>query len=188
MDEDYCNNDLNSQSDDFNNETIDYLEDNCFSFPSFFDESSTNSENINEDEFKTLNQLSFYNSSEPSPNTNNKSDLSLRNSQLPDNNHRKRKCKRKSILSDKAQDLKKNYYLIFTNKKKFPKTIIPKIHGIMRRYLNLKPITRDVSRFKDKYFEEFANDSDKIIPFLLCNKLIILASIPELQYYYKSKI
>lgn len=184
MDDDYYYYSINSQSDDLDDKAFNDLDDNSLSFQGFNDESSTNSENTDGDEFRISTQLSPYNSSEPSPNTNNTSNLTLENNQLPDNNnHRKRKCKRKSILSNKALDLKNNYYLIFTNKKKFPKTIIPKIHGIMRQHLNLKPMSRDVSRFNDKYFEEFANDSEKIIQFLLRNKWIILASIPELQNY-----
>ena len=95
----------------------------------------------------------------------------------------KKSRKRKLKLSQKAQYLKNNYYLVFTKKKKFPKTIIKKIHNIIKDPLNLKPMTREVVRFNDKYFEEYSNESFNIIQYLVLHREEILDSIPELLKY-----
>lgn len=91
--------------------------------------------------------------------------------------------KRKLNLSNQAQRFQNYYYLIFTNKKKFPKEFILQIHKIIQSPLNLKPIARDIARWKDKYFEEYAKDSDKIIEYLVVNKHTILKQIPNLAKY-----
>lgn len=91
--------------------------------------------------------------------------------------------KRKLNLSFQAQRFQNYYYLIFTNKKKFPKEFILQIHKIIQGPLNLKPIVRDIARWKDKYFEEYAKDSDKIIEYLVVNKYTILKQIPNLAKY-----
>ena len=91
--------------------------------------------------------------------------------------------KRKLILSQKAQNFKNDYFLIFTNRKKFPKTILRQIHSIIQGPLNLKPMSREIVRFNDKYFEEYSDNAFKIIQYLVLHKKEIIASIPELLNY-----
>ena len=190
MDYDYCYNSYqNFQSNDSEDELNDNFDESIFSSPFNNDRSSNALETHNdkktsygnEDDFEMLNQLFCCNSSLSTRNTNNLINKNMRMNSSRDNS--KKKIKRKLELSNKAQYLKNNYYLIFTKKKKFPKTIIKKIHEIMMVHLNLKPITREISRFNDKYFEEFANESEKIIQYLVCNKRMIIGSIPELLDY-----
>lgn len=91
--------------------------------------------------------------------------------------------KKKVNLSTSAQNFKENFYLIFTNKKKFPKPILKQVHSIMQKVLDLKPISRNALRVSDKYFEEFLPESFKIIQYLVNYKKEILTKIPELAKY-----
>lgn len=95
--------------------------------------------------------------------------------------------KRRINLSPKARYLKDNYYLIFTNKKKFPKTLVKKIHEIIQKPLNLKPFSRSITRFHDLYFVENANDAEKILTYLVNNKIQIIEQIPELKEYQRKQ-
>ena len=88
--------------------------------------------------------------------------------------------KRKLLLSPRAQAFKTDYYLIFTKKKKFPKAFLRQIHNMIQKPLNLDPITRDIIRFNDIYFERFEKDSFKIIQYIVVHKDEILSFIPEL--------
>lgn len=105
------------------------------------------------------------------------------------NNKEKEHCKnktfqkRKLVLSQQAQAFKTDYYLIFTKKKKFPKAFLRQIHNIIQNPLKLDPISRDIIRFNDIYFEKFEKDSHKIIEYLVVHKDEILSSIPELINY-----
>lgn len=91
--------------------------------------------------------------------------------------------KKKIDLSQKEQNFKNDYFLIFTNRKKFPKTIIKQIHSIIQGPLKLKPMTRDIVRCNDKYFIEYSNDAFKIIQYLVLHKNEIIESIPDLKNY-----
>ncbi|KAK8896974.1 hypothetical protein M9Y10_014904 [Tritrichomonas musculus] len=93
--------------------------------------------------------------------------------------------KRRITLSPQARYLKNNFYLIFTNRKKFPKTLVKKIHQIIEKPLKLKPFSRRISRFHDLYFVENANDGEKIIHYLVNHKFQIIEQIPELKEYQK---
>lgn len=89
--------------------------------------------------------------------------------------------RRKINLNSQAQYLKNHYYLIFTNKKKFSKTIVKKIHNIIEGPLNIGPFTRKMTRFNDLYFEENAQNCDKILQYLVMHKEEIISKIPELK-------
>lgn len=91
--------------------------------------------------------------------------------------------KRKLKLSTLASVFKSDFYSIFTNKKKFPKTFVKKIHQLIERPLNLEPFTREITRFNDLYFITFAPRYSEIIPYLYANKQYILQKIPELNSY-----
>ena len=91
--------------------------------------------------------------------------------------------KRKSILSDQAQNFKDAYYLVFTKKKKFPKPIIWEIHKLIQEPLHLMKINRDIIRDNDKYFETFSYNLTSIIQYLQIHKDHIISSIPQLKKY-----
>ena len=91
--------------------------------------------------------------------------------------------KRKSTLSKQAQIFREAFFLIFTKKKKFPKTIIWEIHKLIQEPLNLKNINRDIIRDNDKYFENFVNESTNIIHYLQNNKEQIRSLVPQLKKY-----
>ena len=93
-----------------------------------------------------------------------------------------RKTQRRKInLLPRAQYLKNHYYLIFTKKKKFPKTLVKKIHRIIEGPLNIGSFTRQMTRFNDLYFEANAQNCDKILQYLVTHKEEIIAKIPELK-------
>ena len=187
MDFDYDSNGQTFLNDDFDNDASDYFNENNEVFPFNINGNSNTLVNSNdekasiENEFEMFDQIFGYNPSISTQNTQNIINKNIRKNSSRDSS--KKKIKRKIELSNKAQYLKNNYYLIFTKKKKFPKTIIKKIHEIMMVHLDLKPMTREIYRFNDKYFEEFANDSEKIIQYLVCHKKLVVASIPELLDY-----
>lgn len=165
---------------DFNDE---YYEEDTFSFPfnnKKNQDGSTNSTNKNEKSEKGYHI--FDNSFSLSVNVPQFNEISFK---IPKNFlfYRAKFRKRKLKLSNQAQKFQNYYYLIFTNKKKFPKKFIQKIHSIIQEPLNLKPMDRDIVRWKDKYFEEYAKDSEKIIEYLILNKQKILMQIPELMNY-----
>lgn len=89
----------------------------------------------------------------------------------------------KPTLSHQAKSFREMFFLIFTKKKRLPKTIILEIHKIIREPLHLMNITRDIIHDTDKYFEEFSNESANIIQYLQFNKDHIISLIPQLKNY-----
>lgn len=134
-------------------------------------QSNTQDLNVN-DELDILHHSMFYNAN--NKDMYEKENISSRN---------KKYTKGKIHLSNNAKSFKSNYYLVFTKKKKFPKLIIRKIHKLIQEPLNLKPMARDVSRFNDKYFQEYAENGFCIIQYLVTHKKEIIDSIPELTKY-----
>ena len=73
-------------------------------------------------------------------------------------------CKKSKIrLNEKALTFKENFYQLFTFKKKFPKKFVVQIHNSICRQLGLRRVNRDETRSIDKYFQHFAQYSDKIL-------------------------
>lgn len=181
MYDEFANEDCRSLSyDDFNDE---YYEEDYFSFSSNNiknQDESTNSKSKNEKKENEIHVLSDLFSFDVNVPQNQKISFNIPETFLF---YRRKFRKRKLNLSNQAQKFQNYYYLIFTNKKKFPKEFIQKIHKIIQEPLNLKPMVRDVVRRKDKYFEEYVNDSKKIIEYLVLNKQKILMQIPELMNY-----
>lgn len=91
-----------------------------------------------------------------------------------------RSSKRKVDLSEKAEIFKCAFYQVFTDKKKFPKTFVKKIHDLICQIISLPKMKREQVRSIDLYFEDFASQSERILAFLHLNKSFILESIPEL--------
>lgn len=91
--------------------------------------------------------------------------------------------KRKVKLSPKARYLKNHFYLIFTNRKKFPKDLVKKIHEFIEKPLHLKHFSRNMIRSHDLYFKENAENCEKILKYLVENKQKIITQFPEINNY-----
>lgn len=77
---------------------------------------------------------------------------------------------------------KKEYYSIFTNKRRFSKTIVKKIHDdILRNYFCFRAMKREELRSVNIYFKNYAFFSSTILNFLRANKDYIIKCVPELQ-------
>lgn len=101
----------------------------------------------------------------------------------------KRICKKNtdsdSKLSITQEDeviiFKKEFYGIFTNKRKFRKTYVKKIHDIIRTKFCFRAITREEFRSIDLYFQHYAFYRESIISFLRNNYHLIITKYPELN-------
>lgn len=149
-----------------------YFEEDLIDVNFYEIENQSNVQDLQVNELDTLNHSLFYK-------PNNKDLYEKENF----SNRIKKYTKGKIHLSNNAQSFKSDYYLVFTKKKKFPKPIIRKIHKLIQEPLNLKPMARDISRFNDKYFQEYAEKSFYIIQYLVTHKKEIMDSIPELTKY-----
>ena len=93
----------------------------------------------------------------------------------------KRAPKRKVDLSLRAKLFKYAFYKIFTsNKKKFPKELVIKIHNFICRYLPLPIMSRELRRNIDMYFDVYSQYSEIILCSLQQHKEELLEAIPEL--------
>lgn len=88
-----------------------------------------------------------------------------------------RKAKRKVSLSQKAKELKKGFYSIFTSRKVFQKKFLFEIHD---KLISLKlgedrfpKSSREERRRRDLYFKHYENEKDEILQFLEDNKKVI---------------
>lgn len=88
-----------------------------------------------------------------------------------------RKAKRKVSLSQKAKELKKEFYSIFTSRKVFQKKFLFEIHDkLISPKLGedrFPKSSREERRRRDKYFEHYENEKDEILQFLEDNKKVI---------------
>ena len=71
-------------------------------------------------------------------------------------------------LSEKVQCFKNGFYNIFTNRKKFKKEYVVKIHNnfLVKNIKGFQKIKRSESRSIDTYFQKYAPYQDKIYPVL----------------------
>lgn len=91
-----------------------------------------------------------------------------------------------SKLDGKPQDevsmFKEGFYRIFTNKRRFRKENVKKIHDIIiRSKFCFRAMTRDEYRSIDRYFEHYAFYKDSILSFLQNNYCRIISQYPELS-------
>lgn len=92
-----------------------------------------------------------------------------------------RTSKRKVGLSKKAELFKNAFYHVFTEKKRFPKNLVKKIHDYIIKFLPIPKMKRDQIRSIDLYFSEYSIYSEIILSFLQNHREMILGSIPELK-------
>lgn len=91
-------------------------------------------------------------------------------------------------LSEKVKDFQYYYYKVFTEKKKFGKEFVKKIHDdYMRFFLYFPKMERTQYRSIQTYFQDYLKYQNTIIPFLKNNKYQILHSIPGLLENLKNK-
>lgn len=84
-------------------------------------------------------------------------------------------------FSGRVQNFRNFFYLIFTERKKFKKEYVKKIHDYMRGYINFPKMTRNEFRKVELYFQNYAPYDYLIISFLKSHKIQILRLIPGLS-------
>ena len=91
--------------------------------------------------------------------------------------------KQKIDLPNKTQRFQEDFYLAFTNKKRFPKLLVKKIHQLIAADLGLAKFTRSMERVIATYFISFSQYSDKILSYIVSHKKDIINQVPELKNY-----
>lgn len=86
--------------------------------------------------------------------------------QPPQLSFHKRKRKRRIDLTPDQESFKNRYYKYFTQKKKFSKDYVIKIHKYMAQHLSFPKISRDETRQIDLYFQHYAFAQNKIFDFI----------------------
>lgn len=86
--------------------------------------------------------------------------------QSPQLSFHKRKRKRKIDLTPDQENFKNRYYKYFTQKKKFSKDYVIKIHKIIAQNLSFPKISRDETRQIDLYFQHYAFAQDRIFDYI----------------------
>lgn len=92
------------------------------------------------------------------------------NNQHPDLTFHKRKRKRIVDLSETEKEFKYDLYKFFTQRKKFSKIYVIKIHKMMMKKLHFPPITREETRQIDLYFKHYADAKKDIFDYIKENK------------------
>lgn len=111
---------------------------------------------------------------------------------LSNNSNTKQNLRKKNIpldyfpkgqvnFSGRVQKFRNFFYLIFTNRKKFKKEYVKKIHNYMSDYIKFPKMTRNEYRNVELYFQNYVLYDYLIISFLKSHKIQILRLIPGLS-------
>lgn len=84
-------------------------------------------------------------------------------------------------LTENEIKFKKEYYSIFTSRRRFNKMIVRKIHDILRNHFCFRAMQREELRSVNIYFKNYAFYSSTILNFLRTKKDYIIKCVPELQ-------
>ena len=83
---------------------------------------------------------------------------------------------------DEVSMFKEGFYRIFTNKRRFRKENVKKIHDIIRTKFCFRAMTREEFRSIDLYFQHYAFHRESILSFLRNNYQLIITKNPELNH------